>query len=118
MTSRSMSRDEILALIPELSDAALDALTDAGIVQPVLEEDAPRFRDIDAARLQLAVDLEDAFQLDADALALVLSLIDQLHGLKGEMRAVLGALAAEPPETRARLRGVIRQTRVLRVRRR
>lgn len=118
MTSRSMSREEILALVPDLSDASLDALTEAGIVQPVLEGDAPRFRDIDAARLQLAVDLEDAFQLDADALALVLSLIDQLHGLKGEMRAVLSALAAEPPETRARLRGIIRETRILRLRRR
>ncbi len=118
MTSRSMSRDEILALIPGLSGAALDALTDAGIVQPVFRDGAPQFRDIDAARLQLALELEDAFQLDADGLALVLSLIDQLHGLRGEMRAVLGALAAEPPETRARLRGVIRQTRVLRFRQR
>lgn len=118
MTHRSMTRDELLALVPELSEEVLDALTDAGIVQPVLAGDAqPRFRDIDAARLRLAVDLDDVFHLDPEALALVLSLIDQLHGLKGEMQAMLGALAAEPPETRARMRRVIRETRVLRVRR-
>lgn len=117
MTQRSMTRDEILALIPELSDEALQVLTDAGIVHPVLGGDQPRFREIDAARLQLALELEDVFRLDPDALALVLSLIDQVHGLKGEMRAVLTALAEEPPETRARLRGVIRETRILRVKR-
>ena len=117
MTRRSMTRDEILSLIPELSDAALDALTEAGVIQPVLGDAQPRFREIDAARLQLAVDLEEMFRLDPEALALVLSLIDQLNGVRGEMRAVLGALAEEPPETRARLRRVIHETRVLRVQR-
>ncbi|MDO5371504.1 chaperone modulator CbpM [Paracoccus sp. (in: a-proteobacteria)] len=115
MTRRSMTRNEILALIPELSDEALAVLTEAGIVQPVLGAAEPRFREIDAARLQLAVDLEEIFRLDPEGLALVLSLIDQLNGLKGEMQAVLGALAEEPPETRARLRRVIRETRILRV---
>lgn len=117
MIRRSMTRHEILALIPDLSDAALDALTEAGVIQPVLNQDEPRFREIDAARLQLAVELEDMFRLDPDALALVLSLLDQLNGLRGEMQAVLGALAEEPPETRARLRRVIHETRITRVRR-
>ena len=117
MTRASLTREQVLALIPGLSDEALRALTEAGIVRPVLADDEPRFREIDAARLQLALDLEEVFRLDPDALALVLSLIDQVHGLKGEMRAVLGALAEEPPETRARLRSVIRQSRITRVRR-
>ena len=34
-----------------------------------------------------------------------------------EHRAMLGALAEEPPETRARLRGLIRELRVVTVRR-
>ena len=41
-----------------------------------------------------------------------MSLIDQLNGLRGDMRAMLQAVAAEEPETRARLRRVIRETRV------
>lgn len=115
MIRRSMTRDEILALIPDLSPQALGALTEAGVIHPLLGEGEPRFREIDAARLQLAVELEDMFRLDPEALGLVLSLIDQLNGIRGEMRAVLGALAEEPPETRARLRRVIHQTRILRV---
>lgn len=112
-----MTRDELLQHLPDLSAEALDALTAAGIIQPVQAGDGPHFRDIDAARVRLALDLEDAYGLDNESLGLVLSLIDQLHGLRGEMRAVLGALAEEPPETRARLRGVIRETHVVRVRR-
>lgn len=111
------TRDEILSMIPELSPEALAALTEAGIIQPLLAEGEPRFREIDAARLQLAVELEEMFRLDPEALALVLSLIDQLNGIRGEMRAVLGALAEEPPETRARLRRVIHEIRILRVQR-
>jgi len=117
MTQHSMTSDDILALIPELSEEALAALTEAGIIQPVLASGEPRFRELDAARVQLAIELEDIFRLDPDALALVLSLIDQLNGLRGEMQAMLGALAEEPPETRARLRRVIQETRILKVRR-
>ena len=43
----------------------------------------------------------------------MLSLIDQLNGMRGDMRAVLGALAEEPPETRARLREVIARVVVI-----
>ena len=107
---RLMTRAELLALLPDLTEARLAALTDAGVIRPALGDAGPRFRDIDAARARLALELEDAFALQDEALALVLSLIDQVHRLKGDMTAVLGALAEEPPETRARLRGVIRRT--------
>lgn len=107
--TRSMSRAELLALFPDLTDDRLARLTEAEILRPIHSESGPRFSEIDAARLQLVLDLEDAFELHDDALGLVLSLIDQLNGAKGDMRAMLRAVAAEPPETRARLRGVIRQ---------
>ncbi len=108
----AMSRDELLAALPDLSEAALDDLIRAGVVQPVQSGSGPLFRPVDHARLQLAMDLQDAYALDEDGLALVLSLIDQVNGLRGDMQAMLGAVAAEAPETRARMRQVIRQTRI------
>ena len=116
-TAGSMTRAELQRLIPGLTEARLSELIAAGIVRPVHSVAGDRFREIDAARLQLALDLEDAFELHDEALELVLSLIDQLNGARGDMRAMLGALAEEPPETRARLRGVIRELRVVTVRR-
>lgn len=116
-TTGSMTRAELQRLIPGLTEARLAELIAAGIVRPVHSNSGDRFREIDAARLQLALDLEEAFELHDEALELVLSLIDQLNGARGDMRAMLGALAEEPPETRARLRGLIRELRVVTVRR-
>lgn len=116
-TTGSMTRAELQRLIPGLTEARLAELIAAGIVRPVHSNSGDRFREIDAARLQLALDLEEAFELHDEALELVLSLIDQLNGARGDMRAMLGALAEEPPETRARLRGLIRDLRVVTVRR-
>lgn len=116
-TTGSMTRAELQRLIPGLTEARLAELIAAGIVRPVHSNSGDRFREIDAARLQLALDLEDAFELHDEALELVLSLIDQLNGARGDMRAMLGALAEEPPETRARLRGLIREMRFVTVRR-
>ena len=107
-----MTRDELLAALPDLSAAALDDLIRGGIVRPMQSESGPLFRPVDHARLRLAMDLQDAYGLDRDGLALVLSLIDQVNGLRGDMRAMLRAAAAEPPETRARMRQVIRETRI------
>ena len=116
-TTGSMTRAELQRLIPGLTEARLAELIAAGIVRPVHSNSGDRFREIDAARLQLALDLEEAFELHDEALELVLSLIDQLNGARGDMRAILGALAEEPPQTRARLRGLIRELRVVTVRR-
>ncbi|MBV0893004.1 chaperone modulator CbpM [Paracoccus sp. Z118] len=107
-----MSRDEILTAVPDLTEGELDALIRAGVVQPVHSERGPLFRDIDVARLRLILEIEACYDLDGDGLALVMSLIDQLNGMRGDMRAMLRAVATEAPETRARLRRVIRETRV------
>ncbi|WP_236641329.1 hypothetical protein [Paracoccus aeridis] len=115
MTARAehpMTRAEILEALPDLTDEELDALIRTGAVLPVASAAGPLFRGIDVARLRLILELEDFYALDGERLALVMSLIDQLNGLRGDMRAMLQAVAAEEPETRARLRRVIRETRV------
>ncbi|WP_299358754.1 hypothetical protein [uncultured Paracoccus sp.] len=111
-TDQAMTRAEILEALPELTDSELAALIRSGVVRPVQSARGPLFRDLDIARLQLILELEDCYDLDRDGLALVMSLIDQLNGLRGDMRAMLQAVASEAPETRARLRQVIRETRV------
>ena len=45
------------------------------------------------------------FDLDEDAAALVVSLVDQIHGLRRALRRLGEAVEAEAPEVRARVRG-------------
>lgn len=113
MTDRHYTLAETLDLLPELGRDQLERYVRAGVVIPVQSASGPLFRDLDIARLQLVIDLAEGYHLDEEALALVLSLVDQLHGLRGDMRAILDAVAREPVEIRARLRTAIREVRVL-----
>lgn len=113
MTRRHYTLTETLAVIEELDADQLDGYIRAGVVVPVQSESGPLFRELDLARLNLLVDLTEGYHLDEEALALVMSLVDQLHGLRGDMRAILDAVAREPEETRLRLKTAIREVRVV-----
>ncbi|UXU75341.1 MULTISPECIES: hypothetical protein [unclassified Paracoccus (in: a-proteobacteria)] len=113
MSSRHYTLDQVLQAVPDLSAAQLQRYIQAGVVVPVQSEHGPLFRELDIARLHLVVDLAEGYHLDEEALSLVLSLVDQLHGLRGDMRAILDAVAQEPVETRMRLKTAIREIRVV-----
>ena len=113
MTPRHYTLAETLVLLPDLTREQLESYIRGGVVLPVQSGAGPLFRDLDIARLQLVVDLSEGYHLDDEALALVLSLVDQLHGLRGDMRAILDAVAREPEETRVRLKAAIREVRVV-----
>ena len=114
MTLRHYTLTETLTLVADLGDEQLQRYIRAGVVLPVQSPQGPLFRELDLARLQLVVDLAEGYHLDEEALAMVLSLVDQLHGLRGDMRAMLDAVAREPVETRVRLKAAIREVRVVR----
>ena len=113
MTRHHFTFAETLVQVSEISREQLESYIRSGVVQPVQSQAGPRFRDLDIARLRLVADLSEGYHLDDEALTLVLSLVDQLHGLHGDMRAILDAVAREPVETRARLKTAIREVRVL-----
>ncbi|MDO5603690.1 MAG: hypothetical protein Q4G25_00880 [Paracoccus sp. (in: a-proteobacteria)] len=104
---RHYTEDEILARIETLTRPRLTAWVHARIVRPVQSQTGDLYREVDLARLALLCDLDEDFRLDDDAMRLVMSLLDQVHALRGQMSALMGAVAAEPDEVRLRLRGVI-----------
>lgn len=97
------SETETLAAIPRLSRLRLIAFVEAEIVSPLRGEAGLVFCDIDLARMELLCDLSEQFDLDGDALAVVMSVIDQLHATHRDLRAILHAVDAESAETRARI---------------
>ncbi|MDS9467133.1 hypothetical protein RGQ15_06045 [Paracoccus sp. MBLB3053] len=113
MTRRHYTLTETLIEVPDLTREQLEGYIEGGVVLPVQSETGPLFRELDIARLHLVVDLAEGYHLDAEGLSLVLSLVDQLHGLRGDMRAILDAVAREPAETRNRLKTAIREIRIV-----
>ena len=98
--SRVYTQKEVVALVPGLNGARLVHFIEAEIVTPVAREPEPAFRRIDLARLELACELADQFDLNEDALGLVLSLVDQLHGTRHELRRLMRAVSEQPEELR------------------
>lgn len=71
-----------------------------GWVRPALAEAGPLFDDIDVARLRLLCDLRKEMALPANALPVVLTLIDSLHRTRRDLHALMGALADQPEDVR------------------
>lgn len=110
MTDR-FTEEETVAAVSRLTRTQLVTFIQAEVVSPILTESGPVFRQIDIVRLELLCELSEQFDLEADALGVVMSLIDQLHEVRAELRAVLEALGREPNEVRARIAEALRQTR-------
>lgn len=97
------SESEVIASIPGLTRPLLLTFLAAEVVVPVASDTGPVFRDIDLARLDLLCDLALGLDLEGDALAVVISLIDQLHAARHRLAAMAEAIAAEPFAVRERV---------------
>ena len=102
MTDR-YSEDETIAVVALLTRTRLTAFIEAEMVMPLHSDAGLVFRQVDLARLELLCELSEHFDLSEDALEIVISLVDQLHGTRAELRALAEAIEAELPEIRARI---------------
>lgn len=98
-----VTQEQAIAAVPGLSQARLAAFLDADLLVPLTFTDEPEFRPIDLARLALLCDLADHFDLEGDALGVVIGLIDQLHTARRRLHAIAQAIEAEPQDLRARV---------------
>ena len=108
------TEDEVIAIIPGMTRNRLVAFLQAEVILPVRREPfdgkAHVFGRIDIARMQLLCDLADGLDLDDDALGVVMSLIDQLHMARRDLRALALAVEAEAPDVRTRIGAAFRNS--------
>lgn len=102
MTER-YSEDEVLAAVVPLTRRQLVSFVQAEFIQPLHTEAGPVYRRVDLVRIELLCELSDQFNIDDDALGIIISLIDQLHDVRGELRTIMEAIETEPAEVRTRL---------------
>lgn len=109
---RYYTRTEVVTLIEDLTEPRLQVLLREMIVQPVQTPEGPAFREADVARLRLLCDLMEGYELQDDAMQMVMSLIDQLNTARGDMRALMQAIAQEPDDVRQRIHDLVHRLRV------
>ncbi|WP_372572378.1 hypothetical protein [Ruegeria jejuensis] len=101
--SRTYTETQLVATITRLTPDRLTEYLAAEIVIPTQSDQGLVYQSLDVARLELACELHDQYEMEADALSMMISLIDQMHGLRAELREVLGAVQAQPDPVRQTL---------------
>ncbi len=109
--SDNLTTEEILGTISVLTPDRLMTYIEIGIIIPVQGERGPLFAPVDCARLQLICELEQSLELADDALEMVMSLVDQLHGARADLQALGAAVDQQPVEVRERILAAWRAAR-------
>lgn len=99
---------QVVEALGTIEAAELRLWCEAGWVTPARGEAGPVFDDIDMARVRLVCQLRDDLGLDAEAIPVVLSLIDQLYGVRRELRALARAVESQDREIADRVRAAYR----------
>lgn len=108
-----MSLDErnVVARIERLSLRELRLWVREGWVRPAQGARGPVFDEIDIARLRLLCDLRKEMALPTDALPTVLTLIDELHRTRRDLRRLTEALDEQPADIRRAVVASVRRRR-------
>jgi chaperone modulatory protein CbpM len=103
---------QVVEQVGRLSVTELRLWCEAGWVAPAHPgspgDAGPVFDEIDIARVRLVCELRDDLGLDEGAIPVVLSLVDQLYGLRRELRALARAIEQQPDEVAAPVRAAYR----------
>lgn len=108
---------DVIGLIEGLAQAELRAWVKAGWVRPDRRGSRYIYREIDLARVRFIHEIRNELQVGEDALPVVLSLVDQIHGLRGTLKALAAAVEAQPETVRRSIAVMVAERRVGRGRR-
>ncbi|MFO1127683.1 MAG: chaperone modulator CbpM [Rhodospirillales bacterium] len=101
------SFDEIVHVY-HLERFELEAWIEQRWVRPAKTAQGYAFDEADEARIALIRELRDAFMVNDDALAVVLSLLDQLYATRRVLRRVDAAVEALPEPLRGQVQAHLR----------
>ena len=103
-----MKLEAVLAALPEVDTIELTTWVERRWVRPDADDSGRlEFREIDIARVRLIYVLRSEMEIADDAVPLVLSLIDQLHQTRHQLRTIVDALADQPEPVRIAVNRVL-----------
>lgn len=93
-----MNERDVVATVRRVELHELRQWIAEGWVRPASGDSGPVFDDLDVARIRLVCDLRTDMSLSDDAVPVVLSLLDQVHGLRRELRNLAEAVEMQPED--------------------
>jgi chaperone modulatory protein CbpM len=104
------TEQDVVARVQSLTVTRLRVWVREGLIKPA-DETAQSYSEADIARAALIRTLEDELGFGQEDVPVLLNLIDQIHGLRSELRGLLDALDELPPDVRTTVRMRIEQRR-------
>jgi len=105
-----LSERDLLARVHRLTVRRLRVWVSQGWIKPA-DQAAPSYSEADLARAALICNLEDELGFAEEDVPVLLNLIDQIHGLRAELKGLVEVLDALPPDIRATVRMRIERRR-------
>ncbi|OHV79921.1 chaperone modulator CbpM [Ensifer sp. LCM 4579] len=95
---------EVLEVFGAVTLRQLRQWVQRGWIVPSQSENGPLFDEVDVARIRLVCELRSDMNVNDDAVPIILALLDQLYGLRCELRTVATALVDQPDDVLQQLR--------------
>ena len=90
----------VVSLFPDLREPELHAWVHRGWVRPQGSEPDWIFQEVDIARVRMIHDFRRAMAVSEETMPLVLSLLDQVYALRGQLQAVARVVEGQPEPVR------------------
>ena len=100
--------EEVIAAFDALGPDELNLWIEERWILPTEESGSYVFSDVDFARVTLVHELRYDMGLQTEAVPLMLSLLDQVYGMRDRMRTLMRAIDAQPEETRKAIEAYLR----------
>ena len=101
---------EVLVQIASVSAVQLRIWVSEEWVRPTRNDRGLVFNEADVARVRLINMLYNELEVGEEAIPIILSLIDQVHDLREQMRIISDAIDEQPDEIRSTLLGAARKS--------
>jgi chaperone modulatory protein CbpM len=95
--------EDVSRLVAGVEPAQLQIWIDRAWLRPQRDGETWIFAEIDVARVRLIITLERELEIDAEAVPVVLSLLDQLHDARRELHTLHVAIQEALPAPQHRL---------------
>lgn len=99
---------EVCRVVHGVTVEQLERWTARAWIAPARRGNEYLFAEIDVARVRLIRELSEDLAIDEEAMPTLLSLVDQVYGLRSSLRRLCDAIAEEPEPVRTRILASIR----------
>lgn len=103
------TEDQVVASVRRLSVDRLRVWVERGWVRPQPGQGTAIYSEVDVARVALLCELHQELDVAEEELSLIVSLIDQIHGLRHQLRTLGRAIEAQPQPVRNQIKQVFRE---------